>query len=66
MSPRRRIKQVLSLHERLISFAENVRQKASRLPPGEQQDALLEKARQADAAVRLNNWANSRELRSPK
>jgi hypothetical protein len=66
VSTRRRVKQVSSLHERLVSFAENARERASLLPPGEQQDALLEKARQADAAVRLNNWANSSELRPPK
>ena len=66
MPTRRRIKQVLSLQDRLISFAENARDHASRLPPGDEQDALLEKTRQADGAVRLNNWANSQELRPPK
>jgi hypothetical protein len=66
MSTRRRVKQVLSLHDRLISFAQQARAKASELPPGEQQDALLEKARQADAAVRLNGWASSHDLLPPK
>jgi hypothetical protein len=66
MSTRRRVKQLLSLHDRLISFAKQARDKASALPPGEQQDTLLEKARQADAAVRLNNWASSRDLQPPK
>lgn len=66
MSTRRRVKQVLSLHDRLISFAKQVRDRASMLPPGDEQDALLEKARQADAAVRLNNWASSHELQPPK
>lgn len=66
MSTRRRVKQVLSLHERLVSFARDARDRASLLPPGAEQDALLEKARQADAAVRLNNWANSHDLQPPK
>ena len=66
MSTRRRVKQVSSLQERLVSFAKDARARASLLPPGAQQDALLEKARQADAALRLNNWASSRELQPPK
>jgi hypothetical protein len=63
---RRRIKQTSSLQDRLLSFANEVRHKASLLPPGEEQDALLEKARQADAALRLSNWANSAELKPPE
>jgi hypothetical protein len=66
MSMRRRVKQVISLQDRLISFANEARHKASLLPPGAERDALLEKARQADAALRLSNWANSRELQPPK
>jgi hypothetical protein len=65
MSPQR-IKQVQSFQDRLLSFAKDARHKASLLPPGAEQEALLEKARQADAALRLNNWANSAELRPPR
>lgn len=66
MSTRRRVKQASSLQDRLISFAQEARHNASLLPPGAEQEALLEKARQADAALRLANWANSQELQPPK
>ena len=66
MSTRRRVKQASSLQDRLISFAQEARHRASLLPPGEKQNTLLEKARQADAALRLANWASSPELRPPK
>jgi hypothetical protein len=66
MSTRQRVKQANSLQDRLVSFAQDVRHKASLLPAGAEQEALLEKARQADAALRLTNWANSRELLPPK
>lgn len=66
MSTRRRIKQVHSLQDRLTSFAEEARQRASQLPPGAEQEAMIEKARQAEAALRFDNWANSPGLRSPK
>ena len=66
MSTRRRVKQVSSLQDRLASFAQQARHKASLLPPGTEQDTLLEKARQADAALRLTNWAGSQELQPPK
>ena len=66
MSARRRVKQVKSLRDRLVAFALDARHKASLLPPGEAQEALLEKARQADAALRIDNWANSAGLQPPK
>jgi len=49
MSQRRRIKQTISLKERLASFAKEIRAKASRLPPGVERDTLLKKASQADS-----------------
>lgn len=66
MSERRRVKQTTSLKDRLILFAEQVREKAAQLRPGAEQDALLKKARQADTAAHLNEWANSPELQPPK
>jgi hypothetical protein len=66
MSARRRFKQASSLQDRLVSFAKEVRHRASLLPPGAEQEALLEKARQADAALRLDSWANSAGLQPPK
>ena len=66
MSQRRRLKQTISLKERLASFANEVREKALRLRPGPEQDALLRKARQADTASHLDEWANSPGLQPPK
>jgi hypothetical protein len=66
MSTRRRFKQESTLQDRLTCFAREARQKASLLPPGAEQDALLDKARQADAALRLDSWANSVGLQPPK
>jgi hypothetical protein len=66
MSTRRRVKQVKSLRDRLLAFAQDARHKASLLPPGEARDAMIEKVRQADAALRIDNWANSAELQPPK
>jgi hypothetical protein len=66
MSQRRRLKQTASLKERLALFANEVREKALQLRPGPEQDALLKKARQADTAAHLDEWANSPGLRPPK
>lgn len=66
MSPRRRIKQAHSLQDRLTSFAKDARQRASLLPPGTEQEAMLEKARQAEAALRFSRWADSPGLQPPK
>jgi hypothetical protein len=63
---RRRVKQTISLKDRLASFAKEVRDKASRLPPGVEREVLLNKARQADNAFNLNDWANSPGLQPPK
>ena len=65
MKVRRRFKQVLSLQDRLVSFAQDTREKASTLPPGHEQDELLKKARQADTASHLEEWLNSPGLRPP-
>ena len=66
MLKRRRIEQTDSLKDRLASFAKDVRQKASLLPPGHEKDQLLRRARQADTAAHLNDWANSPGLRAPE
>jgi hypothetical protein len=66
MQVRRRFKQVLSLKDRLASFAKDALETASRLPPGLERDGWLEKARRADTAAHLNEWANSPGLQPPK
>jgi hypothetical protein len=51
MLKRRRSKQTMSLHQRIIRFAEDTREQAAKLPPGLEKDDLLEKVRQADTAA---------------
>lgn len=65
MAERRRFKQVQSLKDRLAAFANGVKEKASRLPPGPEKEELLRKARQADTASHLDEWANSPGLQPP-
>jgi hypothetical protein len=62
---RRRVKHTASLEERLEREAERARQQAKMLPRGEEQELLLRKARDADAAIRVNRWLTSPGLRPP-
>jgi hypothetical protein len=66
MSERRRIKHTQSLADRVNAFAESAREQARLLLPGPEKDALLMKARQADAASRIDQWASSPGLQPPK
>ena len=66
MTERRRFKQTSSLKDRLLSFAREVSDKAAELRPGPERDALLRKARQADVAANIDEWANSPGLQPPK
>ena len=63
---RRRFKQETSLEERLAKQAQESRERAGRLPPGTERDVLLRRARQADAAARINEWINSPGLQPPE
>jgi hypothetical protein len=63
---RRRFKLTTSLRDRLASFAEELKAKASQLRPGPEKDALLKRARQADTAAHIDDWANSPGLQPPK
>jgi hypothetical protein len=56
---RRRFKQHLSLQDRLSAWAYEVREQANKLQPGPKREMLINKARQADAAARLDEWMNS-------
>jgi len=61
----RRFTQTESLKNRLAAFAKVTRERADRLS-GPAREALLMKARQADTAAHLDDWANFKELRQPK
>lgn len=52
--------------DRLAAFAKGLRLSPLRLPPGIVHENLLRKARQANVAARVHEWANSRELQPPK
>jgi hypothetical protein len=63
---RRRFKQQPSLQDRLSAWAETVREQAHKLRPGLERNAPLKRARQADTASHLKDWANSPGLQPPK
>jgi hypothetical protein len=66
MFKRRRFKQQISLQDRLNAWAGRLRAQADRLKPGPQKELLLQKAGQAETAIRLDAWINSSELKPPK
>jgi hypothetical protein len=63
---RRRFKSTDPLSVRLATFAQDARAEAAKLSPGIERDELLRKARQADTASHLDEWANSPGLQPPK
>lgn len=63
--PRRFTRQI-TLQDRIIAWAKEVREQATRLPPGAERNMLLKKVEQAETAMRLNEWASSPELQPPK
>lgn len=66
MSKRRRIKQTLSLEERLAEEARRLREEAELLPHGPVRDAALRKARQAETGSHLSEWLRSPGLQPPE
>jgi hypothetical protein len=64
---RRRFKNILSFPDRLDQEIERLRAEAEKLPPGtHEREMLLRKARQAETALRVNDWLSSPALQSPK
>jgi len=66
MQLRRHSRQSMPLKERLALWATKTRKLADKLPPGPKREDLIKKARQADTASHLNDWAYSSGLRAPK
>jgi hypothetical protein len=69
---RRRFKNILTFPNRLADEAKRFRQQAERLrseaeklPQGQERETLLRKARQAEAAARVDEWVSSPGLRAP-
>ena len=65
MMKRRRYIHTTSLKDRLTAFAEEARARAKRVV-GQERDELLKKARRADTAAHIDEWANSPGLQPPK
>jgi hypothetical protein len=53
---RRRFKQTTTLAERLTAQAGRLRNQARSLPPGSEQTELWQKVRQAETALRVDQW----------
>jgi hypothetical protein len=66
MKHRRRFKQTVSLRDRLGSFAQEMRTKAAIAATRLERDEYLKRARRADTAAHLDEWANSPGLQMPK
>jgi hypothetical protein len=62
---RRRFKQTTTLAERLTAQAGRLRNQARSLPPGSEQTELWHKVRQAETALRVNQWLLSSEAPPP-
>jgi len=63
---RRRFKQTILFRDRLTAFARDLEKEAAVLPAGQKRDELLQRARRAETAAHLDDWANSAELRPPR
>jgi hypothetical protein len=57
MQKRRRFKQTETLEQRLADEAKRLREQAKPLGPGAVREALLRKARRAEAASHLSEWS---------
>ena len=53
---RRRTKQTVGLEERLALRARHDRDRARSLPPGEEQEHLLRRARRTEQATQMTEW----------
>ena len=63
---RNRKRPLLSLQERLTKFVQESRAAAKTLPPGAERHDLLLKAREGEAAAKIDRWLSSPGLRGPK
>jgi hypothetical protein len=66
MQRRRRIKQILTLEERLAEEAKRLREEAKKLPPGPSREDLLRKAREDETVARMAEWITSPGSQPPK
>jgi hypothetical protein len=55
-----------SVPERLADVAAHLRKEARGIPAGIEREQILQKARQAETALRFDRWLSSKELQPPK
>lgn len=65
MLKRRRVKQTMTLHQRLADEAAALRAQARALAPGRAREMLLRRARQDEMAMQIEAWLNSPGLKAP-
>jgi hypothetical protein len=63
---RNRQRPLRSFQERLTKFAQDARAAAKKLPPGAERHDLLLKAREGEAAAKIDRWLSSPGLQGPK
>ena len=63
---RNRNRPLSSFQDRLTKFAQDARAAAKNLPAGAERLELLQKARDGEAAAKIDRWLSSPELRGPK
>ena len=61
---RRRVKHQLTLQDRIVAWAKEVREQAAALPPGPDREMLLKKVQQVETALHFEDWAGG--LQPPK
>ncbi|WP_084803273.1 hypothetical protein [Bradyrhizobium sp. NAS80.1] len=66
MQKRRRLKQTVSLEERLAEEARRLREEAELLRHGPVRDEALRRARQAETGSHMSEWLRSPGLQPPK
>ncbi|KJC35996.1 hypothetical protein UP09_33135 [Bradyrhizobium sp. LTSP885] len=62
---RRRIKQTVSLEDRLAQEAARLKQAARGTPPGIERERMIRRARQAETAAQMSEWLASPSPRAP-
>jgi hypothetical protein len=66
MSSRQHSKQITTLNQDLADEAVRLRLQATKIRPGFERDRLIRSARQAETALRINDWLNSAGLQTPE
>lgn len=62
---RKRTKHTQSLQERLLTSADEARERAQRMPPGKARDMLLRRAMQDEVTSSLTEWLSAPGYRRP-